>query len=122
MTALRAHLAPCVEPLEQRRNQKTGSPSDRPDAPGVAPTPDAARTGQTRRSLVRSHQRFETRSPAVPPPPLRCRSCDRVLQYLRSYIGGVNARLSEQWDHYSCSGGCGQFEYRHRTRRVRRIE
>jgi CheY-like chemotaxis protein len=71
--------------------------------------------------LVRAHQRFETTTPPRTPPPLRCPSCDQPLQYVRSHIGGVSARNSEQWDYYACTGGCGSFQYRQRTRRLRLI-
>jgi CheY-like chemotaxis protein len=77
----------------------------------------------TRRSrfLVAAHRRFETSTPPIVPPPLVCPSCDRPLLYVRSHVGGVSARLSEQWDYYKCHGGCGTFQYRHRTRRLRRV-
>jgi CheY-like chemotaxis protein len=56
--------------------------------------------------------------PPFPPRALVCPSCDQPLRYVKSYIGGVSAR--EQWDSYSCRR-CGIFEYRHRTRRLRRV-
>ena len=52
---------------------------------------------------------------------LVCPNCDRPLQYVRSHVGGVSARLSEQWDYYTCHGACGTFQYRQRTRRLRRV-
>jgi hypothetical protein len=55
------------------------------------------------------------------PPPLVCPACDRALQYVRSHVGGVSERLPEQWDYYTCHGACGTFQYRQRTRRVRRV-
>jgi len=77
----------------------------------------------TRRSrfMVAAHRRFETSSPPIAPPPLVCPTCDRALQYVRSHVGGVSARLSEQWDYYMCHGACGTFQYRQRTRRLRRV-
>jgi CheY-like chemotaxis protein len=72
------------------------------------------------RFLTRAHQRFETSTPPIAPPPLRCPSCDRPLQHRRSYVGGVTAHLSEQWDYYTCHSACGTFQYRQRTRRLRR--
>jgi CheY-like chemotaxis protein len=74
-----------------------------------------------RATLVRTHERFETTTPPLTPPALRCPSCDRPLEYERSNIGGVSERHSEQWDYYSCAAGCGTFQYRHRTRKVRRV-
>lgn len=56
----------------------------------------------------------------VPPPKmLRCPRCDTALVYERSYLGGVR-KLAEQWDEFTCPSGCGQLEYRHRTRSLRR--
>jgi hypothetical protein len=55
-------------------------------------------------------------------PALVCPSCDRPLRYRRSHIGGVSERLSEQWDYFDCVQGCGTFQYRQRTRKVRRVE
>src|SRR5262245_10568053 len=73
------------------------------------------------RFMVDAHRRFETRTPPIVPPPLVCPTCDRPLQYVRSHVGGVSARLSEQWDYYRCHGACGTFQYRQRTRRLRRV-
>jgi CheY-like chemotaxis protein len=70
-------------------------------------------------SLTRAHQRFETSAPRLSPPRLRCPSCDECLRYVRSYVGGVTARFSEQWDYYTCPQACGTFQYRQRTRRLR---
>jgi CheY-like chemotaxis protein len=55
---------------------------------------------------------------AEPAPVLRCTRCDAVLLYDRTYWGGVRKQV-ERWDLYSCPSGCGQFEYRHRTRTLR---
>jgi hypothetical protein len=60
----------------------------------------------------------------VPPasaPHLRCALCDAPLMYQRSYVGGVTPKFSEQWDDDRCPRGCGEFQYRHRTRRVRHL-
>ncbi len=81
-----------------------------------------SRVERLRRSQVSAHQRFETSTPPASPPPLRCKACDGVLRYVHSYVGGVSARLSEQWDYYACANGCGTFQYRQRTRRLRRVE
>jgi CheY-like chemotaxis protein len=74
-----------------------------------------------RRFMVDAHRRFETSTPPIVPPPLVCPTCDRPLQYVRSHVGGVSARLSEQWDYYTCHSACGTFQYRQRTRRLRRV-
>jgi two-component system chemotaxis response regulator CheY len=93
-------------------------------APGVAAQPAAMAdvllfAPQTRRTQVRAHQRFETTTPPRPPPELWCPSCALRLKYERSHIGGVSERHPEQWDYYSCATGCGTFQYRQRTRRLR---
>jgi DNA-binding response OmpR family regulator len=65
------------------------------------------------------HGRYETSTPPRQPPSLRCPRCDQALTYQASQIGGVNERWAEQWDRYTCPSGCGAFQYRHRTRRLR---
>jgi len=72
------------------------------------------------RMVSRGHQRYATTVPPASPPPLRCPECDAMLRYQRSHIGGVTAKFSEQWDDYRCPCGCGEFQYRHRTRKVSR--
>jgi CheY-like chemotaxis protein len=76
-------------------------------------------TQEKRSTYVKAHQRFETTTPPRPPPELWCPSCALRLKYERSHIGGVSDRHPEQWDYYSCAGGCGMFQYRQRTRRLR---
>ena len=71
--------------------------------------------------LANSFARFRTTRPRVPPPDLICPSCDRPLKYEHSHIGGVSARHPEQWDYYVCSTSCGSFQYRQRTRKLRRV-
>jgi CheY-like chemotaxis protein len=72
-------------------------------------------------TLARAHDRRDTAHPPIAPPPLVCPSCDLALRYQRSHIGGVSARHSEQWDYYDCPNGCGTFQYRQRTRKLRRV-
>jgi DNA-binding response OmpR family regulator len=80
-----------------------------------------ARSRQRRRPvLAKTHARFATTAPSVAPPDLTCPSCDRPLKYERSHIGGVSERHSEQWDYFTCSI-CGAFQYRQRTRKLRRL-
>jgi len=54
------------------------------------------------------------------PPPVVCPACDTPLRYLRSHVGGVG-RHREQWDYFECAAGCGLFQYRQRTRKLRRV-
>src|SRR3989442_2762214 len=75
-----------------------------------------------RKFLARSHHRHETTSPTILAPNLICPGCDQPLLYRRSHIGGVSERHSEQWDYYECPDGCGTFQYRQRTRKIRRVE
>jgi two-component system chemotaxis response regulator CheY len=69
----------------------------------------------------RAHARFATSAPSLTPPALRCPSCDRSLTYEQSHIGGVSGREPEQWDYYACPMGCGQFQHRQRTRKIRPV-
>lgn len=70
----------------------------------------------------RTHARYSTAAPPLPPPEIACPACGAGLTYLYSYVGGVNARRSEQWDQFSCPEQCGWFEYRQRTGRLRPID
>jgi DNA-binding response OmpR family regulator len=66
------------------------------------------------------HERVTTTTPPTVPPSLRCPTCDRPLIYERSNLGGVNAGFPEQWDYFTCPA-CGSFQYRHRSRKIRRV-
>jgi len=87
------------------------------------PSPSAGRTpaaqGRRRSMLVRLHDRFATTQPPLPPPSLYCPTCDARLVYQHSHVGGVSARHEEQWDYFVCPA-CGSFEYRQRTKNLRR--
>jgi len=72
-------------------------------------------------SLSKVHLREQTTTPSMQPPSLFCPTCARPLRYEYSHIGGVSRRHAEQWDVYVCSAGCGRFEYRQRTRKLRHI-
>jgi len=85
---------------------------------------DRAQTGGARAKramLNRLHQRITTTDPPAAPPTLMCPRCDRPLQYLETQIGGVSARYAEQWHYYECAAGCGTFQYRARTRKLRTV-
>jgi len=71
--------------------------------------------------LSRAHQRHDTTTPPAAPPGLVCPTCDQPLTYQRSHIGGVSERHAEQWDYFECPAGCGTFQYRQRTRKLRRV-
>jgi two-component system, cell cycle response regulator DivK len=76
---------------------------------------------QRRRALSRTFSRADTTTPPDRPPDLVCPECDQPLTYQRSHIGGVSERHREQWDYYECAKGCGMFQYRQRTRRLRKM-
>jgi len=82
-----------------------------------------ARSAENRRRLILSHAlyRHDTTAPALVPPSLICPQCDQPLTYSRSHIGGVSARHTEQWDYFDCGAGCGTFQYRERTRKLRKV-
>lgn len=77
---------------------------------------------QRRMMLSRAHNRRTTTDPPAGPPALVCPRCDLQLLYQHSHIGGVSERHAEQWDYFECSSGCGTFQYRHRTRKLRKVE
>ena len=82
----------------------------------------SARPQRTRVIGSRTHLRFNTTTPDAPPPVLHCPSCDVGLHYKYSHIGGVSSRHAEQWDYYVCGGGCGAYQYRQRTKKLRRAD
>ena len=71
--------------------------------------------------MSHSHQRHDTTSPPMTPPMLVCPKCDRPLRYVKSHIGGVSNSNHEQWDYFECPNGCGAFQHRQRTRRLRQV-
>lgn len=89
--------------------------------PGAAPSGLAGDDSRPR-TRTKALERFASDSPPVRPPGLRCPSCDGELTYEVSHVGGVNHLHREQWDYFVCPVGCGTFQYRQRTRRVRRME
>jgi|SRR4051812_23747897 len=84
---------------------------------------DSLEPGGRRRRVMLNHVhgRRMTTQPSIQPPTLMCPSCYQTLRYAKSFIGGVSERHPEQWDYYSCPTGCGTFQYRHRTRKLRQI-
>jgi hypothetical protein len=60
---------------------------------------------------------------ATPPdaavPSLRCESCDSLLTFIYVVIGGVEPL--EHWYRYMCHRCRTAYEYRRRTRKLRRI-
>jgi CheY-like chemotaxis protein len=78
-------------------------------------------TAYKRTMLSRTHIRQDTTEPQIAPPALICPQCDLPLRYLRSHVGGVSVRHPEQWDYFECTAACGTFQYRERTRKIRKV-
>jgi CheY-like chemotaxis protein len=93
---------------------------EQPAAPRELPDRKSTRPASEPRARKKAYARVTTTTPPTEPPNLWCPSCDRPLQYQRSFVGGVSQRHPEQWDEYACASSCGLFEYRHRTRTLRR--
>jgi CheY-like chemotaxis protein len=74
-----------------------------------------------RAPLSHSYDRHDTTTPPLEPPVLLCPQCTQPLTYQRSHVGGVSERHAEQWDYFQCTGGCGAFQYRPRTRKLRKV-
>jgi two-component system cell cycle response regulator DivK len=94
-------------------------------APVHAPRPRAramlsATEAGSRRGVRRGLRAHLDTAPA-PPPSLVCPLCDRPLVHQRSHVGGVSASYLEQWDYFDCPGGCGTFQYRARTRKLKLV-
>ncbi len=79
------------------------------------------RLRERRTSARASYQAFKTTTPPVAALAIHCPSCGQPLRYDDSYVGGVSARHIEQWDYFTCPSGCGTFQYRQRTRSLRRV-
>jgi CheY-like chemotaxis protein len=112
-------IKPCLPDELARVVQAILMTTQEPNAPDASVPAPPATPPSGRRPLSRRHQRGETTTPPSSPPTAVCPRCDRRLVYLRSHIGGVNEHRGEQWDDYECPSGCGQFQYRHRTRKLR---
>jgi len=82
---------------------------------------ERSRRIRARVPLSRAFNRHTTSEPPLRPPVLQCSDCDRPLVYQYSHVGGVSELHKEQWDYYECSAQCGTFQYRQRTRKLRRL-
>jgi CheY-like chemotaxis protein len=115
-------LKPCVPEAVLAEAVRLFDAGREPSAPApAAPLPDAEPREGPRRGLSRSHLRGETAAPPAVPPGLICPNCDLPLEYKSSHVGGVSARNPEQWDYFVCERGCGTFQYRQRTRKLRKV-
>ena len=78
---------------------------------------DAA--AQAQEAEAASDARRAVSNDPVTTPRLVCPSCRRPLAFESTYIGGTGREV-ERWDRLVCNGGgCGDFEYSHRTRTLR---
>jgi len=118
----RVLIKPCL-PHELVRAIKAtlSTPRDKQSRPIVTSQPAAPKSRAGSRAESRQYQRSSTTNPPSRPPSLLCPRCDRPLAYQKSYVGGVTVKHGEQWDHYECRAGCGQFQYRQRTRKLREV-
>jgi CheY-like chemotaxis protein len=114
-------LLECLQGLTEAASEnanRTGSAPPFGDAERQTPDrPAPIRQRMRSRTAVR---RMTTIPPLIPPDAI-CPDCDSKLSYESSQIGGVTNLESEQWDYYRCPSRCGLYQYRHRTRRLRRI-
>ncbi len=108
--------------------QRSADLRSRSDALGTQVAQQIARShrlqqaiAQQRRALSKTFARGDTTTPPLAPPHLHCPMCDQLLEYRYSQIGGVSERHREQWDYYECAKGCGTFQYRQRTRKLRKV-
>ena len=113
--------------LEESRNLRTRAAAVRYDALDRLERADevlsrSVDTVHRHLTLKKAHQRGDTINPPIEPPSLVCPSCDQPLTYRRSHVGGVSSKHSEQWDYFDCEGGCGTFQYRARTRKLRKVK
>jgi len=76
---------------------------------------------RARTPLSKTFNRHTTVTPPLSPPSLVCPSCDTPLVYQDSHIGGVSEHHREQWDYFECPGKCGRFQFRQRTRKLRKL-
>ena len=72
-------------------------------------------------TIMNRRQRTDSLPQPLALPALICPQCGQPLHHTKTHVGGVSARHPEQWDYFECGAGCGTFQYRHRTRKVRRV-
>lgn len=120
--ANRVLIKPCLPDELARVIEATLSTVRDKRSPRVVTAADAPLKPTARcHMLSRGYQRFATTTPPASPPDLFCPQCDRPLTYQKSHVGGVSERHREQWDTFDCPAGCGQFQYRQRTRKLREV-
>jgi CheY-like chemotaxis protein len=113
-----ARLLACGYRLRERSATLTANIATQLEKSAALLTRSAMHRGRIAQS--RTHRRGDTTRPPASPPELICPSCDLLLVYDHSHVGGVSATHAEQWDYYDCAH-CGAFQYRPRTRYLRRL-
>jgi len=106
--------------LRARELRRTSNEIRLRAATQLAKSDDLLRIRRQRRTLSRTFARFGTTDPPIKPPALSCPGCLKPPHYQRSHLGGVSEKQPEQWDYYECTSGCGTFQFRHRTRKLRK--
>ena len=91
------------------------------DAVLVKPVSSAALLNEIQRLLTSSPYLHGKSAIHKVHPELLCPSCNHLLRYQHSHTGGIGDLHPEQWDYYVCSASCGSFQYRQRTRKLRRV-
>ena len=61
-----------------------------------------------------------TTTPPTPPTRINCPDCDALLAYTKTVLNGVYP--VERWDQYVCSRCRQNFEFRIRTKNLRRVD
>jgi hypothetical protein len=120
-TLLAALRRVASEPLESRRRARermVDAAGNLARAEHEKPSTEAT---ERKSAAARALFRNSTTAPPASPPVVVCPVCDHALVYVRSHLGGVNVRHPEQWDYFECRRGCGTFQYRQRTRMLRRV-
>jgi DNA-binding response OmpR family regulator len=120
LTEIQALLARRVA-VENRTDRRQARASTQMPFAGEMLSRVAGTVDRRRHTLKKAHHRGDTMHPPVVPPDLFCPMCARPLTYRRSHVGGVSSKHPEQWDYFECDGGCGPFQYRARTRKLRKV-
>ena len=115
-----AEIRRCLENSSTLRKRAVAARSEADERLARA-TQHVDKARHIRTPLSRTFNRHTTVNPPLPPPALLCPTCDAPLVYQDSHIGGVSEHHREQWDYYECPANCGKFQYRQRTRKLRKL-
>lgn len=90
----------------------------------VVDEPTLSRSLQVRSQSIQQRVAWHvanSHAAAAPQPMVQCPDCHRTLTYSHSHSSGPSLTRTEQWDYFTCTSGCGTFQYRQRTRKIRRV-